>query len=349
MSGLIVRSRAPLRLGLAGGGTDVSPYSDNFGGCVLNVSIDLYSYCTLELMDQEDAWIEFAALDLALFFKGELVDKFELVGVLKLHKAVYNYVVSQFNGGQPLNIRMTTFSDAPPGSGLGSSSTTVVAMLKAYVELLNLPLGEYDLAYIAYRIERFDCGLSGGRQDQYAATFGGFNFMEFYGNDRVLINPLRIKREVEIEFQSRTLLFYTGISRESAKIIDEQIQSSIDTSSENDSVNAMHEVKQHALDMKERLLKGEIDDIISLMRQSWQSKKRMSSSISNDYIEMISSVAMASGAEAIKVSGAGGGGYMMIFANPLNQLAIKEALTHMGGTFQKFQFTHYGAESWMVK
>jgi len=219
---VIIRSKAPLRLGLAGGGTDVSPYCDEYGGAVLNATINMYAYCSIE--PTKDNRIEFIAPDRNESFTDISSTCIEIDNSLLLHKGIYNRIVKDFNKGKPLSFRMTTYADAPAGSGLGSSSTMVVAILKAYMEWLNLPLGDYDLASLAYEIERKDLNLSGGKQDQYAATFGGFNFIEFFNENRAIVNPLRIKNWIKNEVENSLVLYYTGVSRESATIIDDQIK-----------------------------------------------------------------------------------------------------------------------------
>lgn len=342
----MVRSRSPLRLGIAGGGSDVSPYSDQYGGQVLNVTIDLYAYCTIQLVDEPI--VEFVAMDLGMSYSGSATSNISLDGRLNLHKAVYNRIVRQFQGGSPFGVRILTYSDAPPGSGLGSSSSMVVAIIVAFREAFMLPLGDYDVAHLAYEIERVDCALAGGKQDQYAATFGGFNFMEFYSGDRVVVNPLRVSRHIENELKCRLMLFFTGVSRDSARIIEDQILNT-NRLEGGVSLESMHEIKRNALDLKERLLKGDLDGVAELFQASWEAKKRLSAAISNPHIESAADTALNAGANAIKVSGAGGGGFMMILADPEVHPTINRALAQLGGYCQKFQFTHFGAEAWVVK
>lgn len=341
---MIVRSKAPLRLGLAGGGTDVSPYSDQFGGYVLNATIDMYAYCTIEVTNADK--IEIRAADQDLSFESPAVDHLEIDGALDLHKGVYNRVVKEFNGGDPLGFNMTTYSDALAGSGLGSSSTMVVAILSAFVEWLNLPLGEYDIANLAYQIERKDIGLSGGKQDQYAATFGGFNFMEFYENDRVIVNPLRIKSWILDELETSMVLYFTGVSRESAKIIDEQARNVVEN--KQTSIDAMHQLKADALVMKEALLKGEIQRFAKHLNKSWEAKKKMAHTITNQAIDEIYQAALDAGAISGKISGAGGGGFMMLFVDPTKKVNVINELGKFPGKVFKCHFTKHGSVGWTI-
>ncbi len=338
-----VRSKVPLRLGLAGGGTDVSPYSDTYGGCILNATIDLFSYCTLR--PTEDRMIRFTALDRAETFESPVTDILETNGLLDLHRGVYNRIIKDFNV-PPFSFDLQSHSDAPSGSGLGSSSTMVVAILQAFVEYLNLPLGEYDIAQLAYSIEREDLALSGGKQDQYAATFGGFNFMEFYANNRVIVNPLRVREQHIEELEASMMLYYTGISRSSARIIEDQ-KNSLQSSNEN-RLKAMHQIKSDAYLLKEYLLKGEFSKMFYAMQDSWTAKKNTSDSISNPHIDDIYNTALQAGAYSGKISGAGGGGFMMFFVDPIKRLSIKQALSRFGGEFVNFHFFPKGANSWKV-
>jgi D-glycero-alpha-D-manno-heptose-7-phosphate kinase len=341
---MIVRARAPLRLGLAGGGTDVSPYADAHGGFVLNATIDRYAYAVIKTLDVAE--VRFVATDQQSRQCHAPRPQFELDGLLDLHKAVYNEMIANHHGGVPIHLELSTFCDAPAGSGLGSSSTLVVVMIRAFAELLNLPLDDYTLARMAHKIERVDCGLQGGRQDQYSATFGGFNFMEFYANDRAVVNPLRIKHWIICELEASLLLFYTGVSRESAKIIADQ--SGNVTAGVPDAIAAMHGIKREAVVMKECLLRGDFDGIVRSMLDGWESKKRSARTVSNPHIEEIYAAAMAAGALAGKVSGAGGGGFMMFFVPPDRRMDVTRALGQFDGQVSNCHFTKHGTHAWRV-
>lgn len=267
---MIIRSKAPLRIGLAGGGTDVSPYCDIYGGSILNACINMYAYATIKPRDDDK--IEFRCEDRGEFCTFNSVEHLEIDGKFDLLKGAYNRLIKDYIK-KPLSFTLTTYVDAPAGSGLGSSSTLVVAIVKAFQEWQNLPLGEYDLAKLAWSIEREDLKMAGGRQDQYAAAFGGFNFMEFSANEKVLVNPLRIRKEYVNELEFNVLLYYTGTSRLSAKIIESQVENT--TKKDEKAIEAMHKLKQQSLDMKEVLLTGKLDTIGELLAYGWENKKEL--------------------------------------------------------------------------
>lgn len=341
-----VRARAPLRLGLAGGGTDVSPFCDEHGGFVLNASIDKYAYATIEL--RIDDKIALVAADQGVSWVGEACPQLVAAGDnLDLLRGVYSRIVRDFNGGEAVPLTLTTHADAPPGSGLGSSSTLVVAIVKAFVELLNIPLGDYEIAHLAYEIERLDLGLAGGKQDHYAATFGGFNFIEFYSNDRVLVNPLRVKNWIVSELEASLLLFYTGVSRSSATIINEQTTNM--KAKDQHSINALLALKQDAVLMKEGLLRGDFTTVGNAMEMSWEAKKRTAHNVSNTLIDEIYGAARRAGALAGKVSGAGGGGFMMFLVDSTKRMDVVRVLQGHLGQVSNCHFTQFGAQGWRLK
>lgn len=340
---MIIRSKAPLRLGLAGGGTDVSPYSDIYGGAILNATVDMFAYTTIEPTD--DGKVVFLAPDKHL--REEYYDAMEVDtdGYFVLHKGVYNRIVRQFTH-KPLSLKIASFVDVPAGSGMGTSSTLVVSILGAYVEWLKLPLGEYDIARLAYEIERVDLGLAGGKQDQYAATFGGFNFMEFVG-DNVIVNPLRIRQRYQDELCHNLLLYYTDTSHVSADIIKEQQQNV--KAKKTNSIESMHKLKEQAVQMKEVLLKGDIDRIGEILDFGWQYKKQMAKSISNPRIDSIYEAARQGGASGGKISGAGGGGFMFFYCPGLTRHSVADALMQFGGVVHRYEFTTEGLKTWTMK
>jgi D-glycero-alpha-D-manno-heptose-7-phosphate kinase len=284
---MIIRSKAPLRIGLAGGGTDVSPYSDIYGGAILNATISLFAYASIK--PREDGKIIINAIDRNEVIEFNSAEQLPVDGKLDLAKGVYNRIVKDFIK-KPLSFEINTYVDAPPGSGLGSSSTLVVAILGAFVEWLKLPLGEYDIAHLAYVIEREDLKMAGGKQDQYAATFGGVNYMEFYANDKVIVNPLRIKSKYLHELEHNLVLFYTQTSRLSSEIIQQQADN-VNAKKEK-SIEAMHQLKEQSILMKEAILRGEVDDIGKILHDGWMFKKQMADGISNASIDAIYDAAL---------------------------------------------------------
>ena len=322
----------------------MSPFCDIYGGCVLNATINKYAYANIE--ERDDGRLVFNAADQKIMASYELAPTIDLDQRLDLHKGVYNRIVNDFNQGRPLPITLTTFSEAPAGSGLGSSSTLVVAMIKAFVEYLNLPLGEYDIASLAYRIEREDINLNGGKQDQYAATFGGFNYIEFCSGGGIVVNPLRIKNWIISELEASLILYYTGVSRESAGIIEKQANNV--RKGDNKSIEAMKNLKESTIYMKECVLKGDFIGFADSLEASWKSKKQMADNISNANIDTIYESAKAAGAKAGKVSGAGGGGFMMFFVEPARRMEVVAALKGYGGDIVSCNFTKHGTQGWRV-
>jgi len=340
---MIIRSKAPLRIGLAGGGTDVSPYSDLYGGAILNATIDLYAYSSLEPLD--NGKIEFCVDGTDKCYITDSAKELELVDGFELFIGIYNRVIKQFNL-EPLSFRLTSYVEAPQGSGLGTSSTIVVSLLGAFVEWLKLPLGNYDIAHLAYEIERVDLNMAGGKQDQYAATFGGFNFMEFLANDRVIVNPLALKPKVLFELEFNLLLYFTATQRLSAQIITDQVKN---VESKNvGAIDAMHHLKEQAIMMKEHLLRGDLNKIGEVLHFGWQNKKQMAKSISNTLIDDIYTEALKNGATGGKISGAGGGGFMFFYCPAVTKIKVARSLEQFGGRVQSFKFTSQGLTTWSI-
>ncbi|MBS1599907.1 MAG: dehydrogenase [Bacteroidetes bacterium] len=340
---MIYRSKAPLRIGLAGGGTDVSPYSELYGGAILNATVSLYASATIEPLPENKIVLD--AFDHKTKQSFDLNDSLPLDGKLDLLKGVYNRIQKDYQF--PLTgFKLSTFVDAPAGSGLGTSSTLVVAIIGAFSEMLKLPLGEYDIAHLAYEIERRDLKMAGGKQDQYAATFGGVNYMEFLGEEKVIVNPLRVKQQYLFELENNLLLYYTATSRESAKIIEKQSRNVIDK--QDKSIEAMHQLKQQSQMMKEALLKGRLHEIGEILDFGFKQKRQMAEGISNDKMEEIYNAAKKSGATGGKISGAGGGGFMIFYCPGNSKYNVIEALEAFGGHCKPYQFVDHGLTTWTV-
>lgn len=336
---MLIRSKAPLRLGLAGGGTDVSPYSDLFGGGVLNATINLYAHATIEPADDNSIIFETAdGCHVKAFTSASVIQP---EGIFDIHAGIYNRIMRDYPE-QKLSFRLITSIDAPQQSGLGTSSTLAVAILGAFVEWLRLPLGEYDIAQMAYEIERSDLGMAGGKQDQYSATFGGINFMEFYA-DKVIVNPLRIKEAYLDELAHNLVLYYTDTSRHSSAIIKQQQQNVVNNDMA--AIEAMHQLKRQALMMKEALLKGKLDEIGKILDYGWEFKKQMAPGITNINLDKLYDAALSSGATGGKISGAGGGGYMFFYCPGNARYRVIETLKQFGGSVERYDFTTTGLVS----
>ena len=343
-SNYLVKSRAPLRLGLAGGGSDVSPYCDEYGGIVLNATLDRYAYCILKNTD--DMHVRFESTDLGVVEEYQINTEIDPSGPLDLIKSVYLYFISHYCEGILFPVSIHTFCDSPMGSGLGSSSTLVVAIIKAFSELLNKPLDDYEIANLSFYIERIKCGHHGGRQDQYSATFGGFNYMEFYAENKSIITPLRIKNWITCNLESTLLLFYSGVSRKSASIIDEQSKNILMKNER--SIEAMHGIKNESIVMKEALLTGNFDLLVECLQNGWEHKKISAKSVSSQLLDEIYDTAINAGALAGKVSGAGGGGFMMFYVPVEQRMSVINSLNTFSGMVSNCHFTNEGVQSWTI-
>lgn len=332
-----------MRLGLAGGGTDVPPYSDLYGGAVLNATINKYAYATIT--PRYDKKIVFKSLDNGKYLEYDSTERLKIDGELNLLKGIYNRIVQDFTK-EPLSFELSTIVDAPPGSGLGTSSTLVVTILGAFSEWLKLPLGEYDMARLAYEIERIDLKMAGGKQDQYAATFGGVNYMEFYNGEKVVVNPLRIRSEYLDELAYNLVLFNTETSRLSSEIIARQSQNIADKDAS--SLDATHKLKIQAMMMKEAILRGELDKIGEILDYGWHNKKMLAPGITNDIIDQLYETAIKNGASGGKISGAGGGGFILFYCPNNSRHKVIEALNSFGGVAHPYEFTVTGLKTWSI-
>ncbi len=337
---MIVRSKAPLRISFAGGGTDVPPYPQERGGVVLSSTIDKYVYSSLVPLEDSNE-VQVNSLDYDMTVKYENEEDLKYNGELDLVKSVLKKMKVMGEG-----IRVYLHSDAPPGSGLGASSTMVVCLIGLFKHWLNKPLTNYDIADLAYEIERVDLGIKGGLQDQYEATFGGFNFIEFL-KDAVIVNPLKIPPDTMNELNYNLLLCYTGRRRLSAHIIEEQVERFV--TKKEDTVRAMDRLKEVTIEMKNALLQVRLDDFGRLLHCAWENKKKMASKITAPFIDEMYETALKRGALGGKILGAGGGGYLLIYAPFDKKQAIARDLEKQGGRMVNFNFELGGLLTWEVK
>lgn len=338
----VIRARAPLRLGLAGGGTDLSPYCDDFGGAVLNVTINRYAFASIE--PSPDGRIHFIARDVRIDESFDVQQPELERARLKLHAGVLHRIVEHYASGIYPAVTVRTMVDAPMGSGLGSSSALIVALVEAFRAFYRLPLGAYDVAHLAFEIERIDLNLAGGKQDQYAAAFGGLNFIEFLPNDRVIVNPLRVPRQHATELEMSLITCFSGVSRSSDTIIAEQQRGMVAADKAN--LAGLHQLKRDAIEMKQALLRGEIEEMAEILNRSWLAKKQTAAGISTGRIEELVEFAMAHGALGAKVSGAGGGGFLMFIVAPHHRYDVLKILNEAGAMATGADFTTVGAEAW---
>jgi D-glycero-alpha-D-manno-heptose-7-phosphate kinase len=334
----VVFAKAPLRLGLAGGGTDLQPYRQEYGGVVLSGTIDQYAYCKVEPWDD---WC-FKSVDLDLEETYEFYESIDSFSPLKLLIAPYKHLMGSFSYRTPLKV--TTYVEAPPGSGLGSSSALVVAVISALCEFHNIPKDEYEIANLAVHVERVICDLPGGLQDQYSASFGGFNYIEFLKDGRTIVNPLRLNYKVRNMLELNTVLFYVGNPRDDVRVID---ATSENLKTNKSTLEATHKIKDACIEFKQSLLVGDVKKISDLMNEYWLHKLKTSSKVASQQMLDVYDYAMQNGATAAKISGAGGGGHMIFFTDFEKRHKLLTALKERShGRVVPFKFVKYGVDVW---
>ena len=335
---MIYRSKAPLRVSFGGGGTDISPYCDRNGGLVLSSTINKYCFGTLR--PRSDREVQVRSLDYDLTVRYQVDEDPVYDGKLDLVKASIKHM-----GPVPRGFDLYLYSDAPPGSGLGSSSTLVVTVLGCLQRWLGRRLSPYQLADLAYRVEREEMGIKGGRQDQYAAVFGGFNLIEFEAGHTV-VNPLRLRPEVVNELEANLLLCYTGKTRVSASIIESQVRSC--RNEEPNTMAALNRLKELTVRLKNSLLQEDLDEFGELLHEAWVHKKRLAPAITDREIDGLYQAALESGATGGKLLGAGGGGYLLLFCPPHRRHLVVSRLEKLSGQAVSFAFEWQGLQTWEV-
>jgi D-glycero-alpha-D-manno-heptose-7-phosphate kinase len=339
---VLIRARAPLRLSFCGGGTDVPPYCDERGGVVLSATINRYATATVVPGGQS---FTVRSIDYDQSVSYGLDDPFVYDGQLDLAKGVIDYFRRHERVTDGLEVIL--HNDAPPGSGLGSSSAVTVALVAAIAELLRLPVDDYRLADLAYRIERHEVGIKGGKQDQYATTFGGFNLIEFHPGGTVLVVPLRLRPETIWELEHSLVFAYVGGGHFSDQIIATQVLNY--ETRRTDSIHAMDRLKVLTHDMKRALLVGDLREFGELLHLAWESKQQMAKGISNSKIDEVYDAAIRAGALGGKMSGAGGGGFMCFVCDPLRRYAVQEALRKADSQLVNLTFVEPGVRTWVLR
>lgn len=336
----IVRAKAPLRISFAGGGTDVPPYPMLHGGAVLSATINRYAFASLK--PRADRQITLQSLDYGLSVDFGIDDPMPFDGKLDLVKAAVRRSIGDSARGFDLFLH----SNAPVGSGLGASSAMAVCLIGLLQAHQGVVMGDYEIAHAAYVLEREDMGIPGGAQDQYAATFGGFNFIEF-DREHVLVNPLRVAPDVVHELEHNLLLCYTGRTRMSDHIIEDQTSRFV--SGDEKAVAGLRAQRELAYQMKSLLLRGKLAELGALLDEAWKAKQTLSDRISTPFIHEAYETALKSGALGGKVTGAGGGGYMLFYCEFDKRHLVAEALLKLGMVVTEVGFDAGGLTTWRTQ
>ena len=333
---LISKAKSPVRISFAGGGTDLTTYFYEEGGAVLNATINKFTHAILEKREDEKIIIHSYDLNKRLTFKN--MSEISLNGELDLIKSVIQLLKPEFG------FELTTYSDVPPGSGLGGSAVLLSAVIGAFNNYKENKFSDYEIAELAFHAERVVMNLSGGWQDQYATVFGGFNFIELKDRENI-VNPLRINDDLINELEDSLLLCYTGINHNSGDIHDEQKELMKNQSQKEYAETA----KNIAYEMKSKLLKGYIDDFGELLGKAWETKKMFSPKITNNYLNAIYTFALSNGAIGGKLLGAGSGGYYLLCVPTDKKLDLIKALEKRKLQIEAITFDSVGLRQWITK
>jgi D-glycero-alpha-D-manno-heptose-7-phosphate kinase len=330
---LIVRS--PVRISFGGGGTDLASYYERFGGVVLSAAINKHFYTVLE--KRGDGKIQIISADLRTVDTWQDIARMDIRGnPLEIPLAV----LKEFGSGISVNLFLA--SEIPPGTGLGSSASVCVNLIKMLATYNHTSLSKYQLAERAFHITRNVLGQPVGKQDEYASAFGGLNFISFHKDGTTQVEPIKLEPDLMRELQSSLLLFFTGASHHSWTILKEQEQSTRKTNG--DTIEYLHGIRSLAEPMKSALLAGELSEFGLLLHQGWEIKKRLSPKISNERIDQMYERALQGGALGGKITGAGGGGFLLLFCQRQHQQTVREALLSMGAREMGFEFDFQGAQ-----
>jgi D-glycero-alpha-D-manno-heptose-7-phosphate kinase len=329
---LIVRS--PVRISFGGGGTDLPAYYQQYGGAVLSVSINKYFYTIVGR--RFDQCVQIISSDLRVC---EGWRDFRSLNIQGTSLEIPVAVLKDFD--REVYADLFLASEIPPGTGLGSSASVCVNVLKTLTTYLQRPISKLDLAERAFYIARHVLGRHVGKQDEYASAFGGLNFIEFLPDGTSRVEPLNLSPATVSDFQNSLLLFFTGAAHHSWGILEEQERSTAECVRR--PLEALHEIKRLAYQMRDALTSGDLRCFASLLHESWSAKKRISSNISNSHIDAAYEAALSSGALGGKITGAGGGGFLLLYCEPQNHDRVREALYDHGLKEMSFSFDFQGA------
>ncbi len=325
-------ARAPMRISLAGGGTDLEAYYGIYGGLVISTAINKYFYAILTTDESDD--LQVISADYRSLFRHSAYNDLFWNGDLALPKAILHH----FGIRRGLNLFVA--SEVPPGTGLGSSSAAAVTMVRAISTLVEQPMTRQQVAELASFIEINKMGMPIGKQDQYASAFGGLNKITF-DSQGVTVEPLNIAPDVRQTLGSRLMLFFTGSSRESTSILKHQQKSTEDQ--DGAVLQALHNIKQVAIEVQACLEQGDLDEFARLLDYSWQEKRRLAPGLSTGFIDECYNLALQNGASAGKITGAGGGGFLMLYCQEQAQERVTRALEERGLQRMNFRFDQQGA------